>query len=125
MSYYNEEEYNEIVERLDEINNRPTVILQLWFNPNEKLFGEGFYPKLDEFKNDVFMKTMGYEDVYIKFRLNPKKLQWIQIDNDNIDGLDYPFSKVILQELNRLSNKNGVCIKNRKRQRIASNFWNV
>jgi hypothetical protein len=119
-----EEQYNEVVKRLEEIRNRPTVVLQLWFDPEEKLSGEGFYPKIDEFKNDAFMKSMGNEDVYIKFRLNPK-LQWIQMDNDNIDGLDYPFSKVILEELNRLSNRNGVCIKNRKKQRIASNFWNV
>jgi hypothetical protein len=119
-----EQQYNEMVKRLEELRNRPTVILQLWFDPDEKLFGEGFYPKLDEFKNDVFMKSMGNEDVFIKFRLNPK-LQWIQMDNDNIDGLDHPFSKVILEELNRLSNKKGICIKNRKKQRIASNFWNV
>ena len=119
-----EEEYNEMVKRLEEIRNRPTVVLQLWFDPDEKLFGEGFYPKLDEFKNDAFMKSMGNQDVYIRFRLNPK-LQWIQIDNDNIDGLDHPFSKIILEELNRLSNKNGICIKNRNKQRIASNFWNV
>jgi len=124
MSYYNEEKYNEMVKRLEEIRNRPTVILHLWFDPEEKLFGEGFYPKIDEFKNDAFMKSMGNEDVFIKFRLNPK-LQWIQMDNDNIDGLDHPFSKLILEELNRLSNKKGVCIKNRKKQRIASNFWNV
>jgi hypothetical protein len=43
---------------------------------------------------------MGNQDVYIKFRLNPK-LQWIQMDNDNIDGLDHPFSKLILEELNK------------------------
>lgn len=121
---FRQQEYNEMIKRLEELRNRPTVILQLWFDPDEKLFGEGFYPKLDEFKNDAIMKSMGNQDVYIKFRLNPK-LQWIQMDNDNIDGLDHPFSKLILEELNRLSNKKGVCIKNRKKQRIASNFWNV
>jgi len=55
--------------------------------------------------------------------------EWIQIDNDNIDGLDHPFSKPILDELNKhvynKYNKKGICIKNRKKQRIASNFWNV
>lgn len=119
-----EERYNELVKRLEEINSRPTVLLQLWFDPEEKLFGEGFYPRIDEFKNDDFMRSMGNKDVYIKFRLNPK-LQWIQIDNDNIDGLDHPFSKLILEELNRLSKQKGVCIKNRNKKRIASNFWNV
>lgn len=124
MLSHTEDRYNTLAKRLDEIYDRPTVILKLWFDPQEKLFGDGFYPKYDEFIKDDFMKSMGYEDVYIKFRLNPK-LQWIQVDNDNIDGFDYPFSKMILEKLNQLSNKNGICIKNRKKQRIASNFWNV
>ena len=129
MLYDNREQTSAlVVNKVDVSKSQIIITLQLWFDRNEKLFGDGFYPKLDEFNNSSFMKSRGYEDVYIKFRLN-NKLQWIQIDNDNIDGLDHPFSKPILDELNKYAyneyNKKGVCIKNRKKKRIASNFWSV
>ena len=66
-----------------EVLNKINVILKLYYNRDEKDFGDGFYPRL--------IKKKGSESIYITFYVDKyyEHIAWVQKDKSVIYGFDF------------------------------------
>ena len=78
------------------------IHVKMFYDDYEKYFGDGFYPILEENEK--------YTSIIISFQY--KNDNWIQISQDEINGLDRDVGKELLDFLNNEGNEEGKIIKN-------------
>ena len=81
------------------------VNVKMYYDEYEKYFGDGFYPFFQEKE-----KEMDKTEIVISFYYKEKC--WIQINNEEINGLDGDMGKHLLDYLNREGIETGRMIKN-------------
>ena len=81
------------------------VNVKMYYDEYEKYFGDGFYPFFQEKE-----KEMDKTEIVISFYYKEKC--WIQINNEEINGLDGDMGKHLLDYLNREGIESGIMIKN-------------
>lgn len=101
-----------------EVLNKINIILKLYYNRDEKDFGDGFYPGL--------IKKKGYESIYITFYLDKyyEHIAWVQKNNSVIYGFDFEYGKDILEYLNIKANVKATIILNASRRVIYPKLLN-
>jgi len=81
------------------------VNVKMYYDEYEKYFGDGFYPFLTEKENKTGITQITFSFYY-------KEKCWIQVNQDEINGLDGDTGKHLLDYLNREENEKGKTIKN-------------
>lgn len=81
------------------------VNVKMYYDEYEKYFGDGFYPFFQEKE-----KEMDKTEIVISFYYKEKC--WIQINHEEINGLDGDMGKHLLDYLNREGIESGIMIKN-------------
>jgi len=97
MNNKNNQQQNEIIE----------ITKQMYYDENEKLFGDGFYPQLIPINNHINCAS-----TLITFKYNKNEQSWIQLNNSVIYGFEGIHGIKLLSILNQEANVNSTKIIN-------------